>query len=97
MKVKPRVNSPSRSHDLLYVPRNITYLMLHLILFWCRDQDFCSVVVSKTCKVTCFRGAMLLQYSTGYYGDGRYDQIVVFPDHTHTRYSSPASCSFNVR
>ena len=40
---------------------------------------------------------MLLQYSTGYYGDGRYDQIVVFPDHTHTRYRSPASCSFNVR
>ena len=40
---------------------------------------------------------VLLQYSTGYYGDGRYDQIVVFPDHTHTRYCSPARCSFNVR
>ena len=40
---------------------------------------------------------VLLQYSTGYYGDGRYDEIVVFPDHTHTRYGSPASCSINVR
>ena len=26
---------------------------------------------------------MLLQHSSGYYSDGRYDQFEVFPDHTH--------------